>query len=216
MRLTRSLLRFMVVFGLLAAVSMALPAAAARIATESMPAIEARPTPEVIPKPRAIPTGERATAADAVPAPGRQPTSSPSQQSGAVVSRIRIPSIGVDEIIRSGIALSVIDQGVAHWVGTSAPGGDGNVVLAGHRTTHTRPFSALDRLELGDLIYLEDSGGFEVMYRVSDTFIVQPEDIWITYDFGRPMVTLFACHPRGSARQRIVVQADLVAGRRIA
>jgi sortase A len=156
------------------------------------------------------------SAAGAVPAPGRQSTSSPSQESGAVVSRIRIPSIGVDEIIRSGIALSVIDRGVAHWVGTSAPGGSGNVVLAGHRSTHTRPFNALHRLESGDLIYLEDSGGFDVMYRVSNTFIVEPEDIWITYDFGRPMLTMFACHPLGSAKQRIVVQADLVAGRRIA
>ena len=53
-------------------------------------------------------------------------------------------------------------------------------------------------------------------YRVSDTFIVAPEDIWISYDLGRPMVTMFACHPKGSARQRIVVQAELLAGRRVA
>jgi sortase A len=152
----------------------------------------------------------------AVPAASRQPTSSPSQESGVVVSHLRIPSIGVDEEIRSGISLSVINQGVAHWAGTATPGEIGNVVLAGHRTTHTRPFADLDRLEVGDLVYLEDGDGFEVMYRVSDTFIVAPEDIWISYDLGRPMVTMFACHPRGSARQRIVVQAELVAGRRVA
>jgi sortase A len=203
-------MRFMVVFGLMVVASTALPAAAIRVATESMTATEAIAAQAV------VPGAKSATAAHAVPAPSRQPTSSPSQESGAVVSHLRIPSLGVNEIVRSGIALSVIDRGVAHWVGTAAPGGDGNVVLAGHRTTHTRPFSALDRLEPGDLIYLEDGDGFEVIYRVSDTFIVQPEDIWITYDFGKPMLTMFACHPKGSARQRIVVQADLVAGRRIA
>jgi sortase A len=133
-----------------------------------------------------------------------------------VISHLRIPSIGVDEEIRSGISLSVIDQGVAHWAGTAAPGGSGNVVLAGHRSTHTRPFTDLDRLEIGDLVYLEDGDGFDVMYRVSDSFIVAPEDIWISYDFGKPMVTMFACHPKGSARQRIVVQAELVAGRLVA
>lgn len=153
---------------------------------------------------------------NAVPAPGRQPTYSPTQESGVVVSRIQIPAIGVDETVRSGISLSVIDQGVAHWSGTAPPGGDGNVVLAGHRTTHTRPFWALDRLEIGDLIYLEDGMGFDVMYKVTSTFIVTPDEIWISYDFGKPMATLFACHPRGSAERRIVVQADLVAGRRIA
>ncbi len=38
----------------------------------------------------------------------------------------------------------------------------------------------------------------------------------ITYDFDGPMVTMFACHPKGSARQRIVVTATLVANRLIA
>ncbi len=203
MRLTRLLMRFMVALGLVVVVSTALPAPAARVAAEAAPT----------PAPMAV--ADPFPAAGAVPAPGRQPTYSPIQESGVVFSQVRIPSIGVDEIIRSGISLSVIDRGVAHWVGTSQPGGSGNLVLAGHRTTHSRPFYAIDRLEPGDLIYVEDGNGFEVMYRVSDSFIVQPEDIWITYDFGKPMLTMFACHPRGSANQRIVVQADLVAGRRI-
>jgi len=153
---------------------------------------------------------------DAVPGPSRQPSFARIQQSGVIESRLRIPAIGVDEIVRSGIALSVIDRGVAHWAGTSEPGGAGNVVLAGHRTTHSRPFWGLDRLREGDLVFLEDGEGFDVMYRVTRSFVVEPDDLWISYDFGKPMVTMFACHPRGSARYRIVVQAELVAGRRIA
>ncbi|MEA3510355.1 MAG: class E sortase [Actinomycetota bacterium] len=153
---------------------------------------------------------------DAAPAASRQPSFHRTQQSGVEVSRIRIPAIDLDEIIRSGVALSVIDRGVAQWAGTSAPGGSGNVVLAGHRSTHSRPFWGLDKLNNGDLIFVEDGSGFEVMYRVSDSFIVEPDELWISYDIGRPIVTLFACHPRGSARYRLVVQADLVAGRRIA
>jgi sortase A len=153
---------------------------------------------------------------DAAPASSRQPSFARSQQSGVIESRLRIPAIGVDEVVRSGIALSVIDRGVAHWAGTSEPGGSGNVVLAGHRTTHSRPFWGLDRLHEGDLVFLEDGEGFDVMYRVTRSFVVDPDDLWISYDFGKPMVTMFACHPRGSARHRIVVQAELVAGRRIA
>jgi len=152
----------------------------------------------------------------AVPSPSRQPSYHETQRSGLVESRLRIPAIGVDEIVRSGIDMSVIDQGVAHWAGTSVPGGSGNVVLAGHRTTHSRPFWDLNRLREGDLVYLQDGTGFEVIYRVARTLIVDPDDLWISYDLGKPMVTMFACHPRGSAHNRIVVQADLVAGRRIA
>ena len=152
----------------------------------------------------------------AVPNPARQPTFHRSQSSGVEVGSLRIPAIGLDETIRSGVALSVIDRGVAHWAGTVAPGEEGNVVLAGHRTTHSAPFNDLDDLEPGDLVYVEDAHGFEVMYSVRETFVVDPGDLWITYDSDEPMLTMFACHPKGSARFRIVVTADLVAGRLIA
>ncbi len=150
-----------------------------------------------------------------LPGSGRQSAFHRSQSSGAEIGRLVIPAIGVDETIRSGVSLEVIDLGVAHWVGTSAPGGPGNAVLAGHRTTRTAPFLDLDRLRPGDLITVERLDGPPALYRVSDTFIVEPEDVWITYEFGRPMLTMFACHPKGSARFRIVVQADLIAGGRI-
>jgi sortase A len=151
-----------------------------------------------------------------LPDPARQPVFHRSQESGAVVGHLRIPAIGVDEVIRSGVAPSVIDRGVAHWAGTSIAGGGGNVVLAGHRTTHSQPFHDLDRLSPGDLVFVRDGSGFDVMYRVEDSFIVDPTAMWITYDGEDPKLTMFACHPKGSNRLRIVVTADLVAGRRIA
>lgn len=150
------------------------------------------------------------------PASSRQPTYSPHQTLGHLVGMIRVPAIGLEEEIQAGVDMSVINQGVAHWVGTAVPGSKGNVVLAGHRTTYSKPFEDLDKLAVGDLVYLTNGSGFEVLYRVSDTFIVAPTDMWITYENGKPMVTMFACHPKGSARYRIVVQAELVAGRLIA
>lgn len=146
----------------------------------------------------------------------RQPVFHRTQSSGHDLGTLRIPAIGLYETILPGVAMSVIDRGVAHWSGTARPGEYGNVVLAGHRTTKTRPFRDLDRLDNGDLIFVTDGSGFEVMHRVSDTFIVDPTDLWITYDIGASTLTMFACHPKGSERFRIVVRADLVAGRRIA
>ncbi len=152
----------------------------------------------------------------AVPGPARQPVFHRSQESGATVGTLRIPAIGLSETVRSGVSLSVIDRGVAQWAGTATAGGEGNVVLAGHRTTYSQPFRDLGELTPGDLVYLTDGRGFDVMYRVSEAFVVDPTDLWITYDRDRPTLTMFACHPKGSARFRIVVTADLVAGRRIA
>jgi len=153
----------------------------------------------------------------AMPAPeklvsnaARQPSFHRSQSSGIVLGSLRIPAIGLDETVRAGVAISVIDLGPAHWAGTALPGEEGNVVLAGHRTIKTRPFYDLDRLDPADLIYMSDGEGFEVMYTVSETIIVEPEDLWITYDRPDPTLTMFACHPKGSARYRIVVVANLV------
>ena len=153
---------------------------------------------------------------DRWPNPARQPTFHRSQLSGANLGTLRIPAIGVNEVVRSGVSLDVIDQGVAHWAGTARPGEAGNVVLAGHRSTHTRPFWALGELDVGDLIFLTDGYGFEVMYRVSESFIVDPSALWISHETGEPELTMFACHPKGSAAYRIVVSAELVSGRRIA
>lgn len=143
------------------------------------------------------------------PAGGRLPAGHPAQESGHEVGFLQITAIDLDLIVRSGVAMSVIDQGPAHWAGTSLPGGPGNVVLAGHRTTKTRPFYYLDRLEPGDAIVMGDGSSFPAVYRVTETFVVDPQDVWITYETGEPIVTLFACHPRGSARYRIVVRGAL-------
>ena len=161
-------------------------------------------------------SGAATSSDDASPNPARQNTFHRSQSAGYELGTLRIPAIDVYEVFRSGVSMSVIDQGVAHWAGTSMPGGQGNVVLAGHRTTHSRPFHDLDRLRAGDLVFLTNGDGFEVIYRVADRFVVKPTDIWITYDFDGPTVTMFACHPKGSASQRIVVTAEMVAGRLIA
>ena len=70
-----------------------------------------------------------------------------------------IPKIGVDQAVREGIEQMVIDAGPAHWPGTAAFGSWGNVVLAGHRSTHTYPFLRVAELAPGDEIILSDASG---------------------------------------------------------
>lgn len=134
----------------------------------------------------------------------------PAQRAGHAVGSIEIDAIGLDEVIREGVAQSVIDMGVAHWVGTATPGEQGNLVLAGHRTTFTRPFYDVDLLQPGDLIEVRWTGERGFAYEVTETFVVDPTAIWIVDETEQPTLTLFACHPKGSERQRIVVRAVLV------
>ena len=149
------------------------------------------------------------------PGPSRQPSNHPLQSAAWTMGELRIPSIDVTETVRLGVSPSVLNQGVGQWVGTSEPGKAGNVVLAGHRTTWSRPFYDLDDVRQGDSVYMTNGAGEEIMYQVTETLIVDPSDMWITFDRDRPTLTLFACHPKGSAEKRIVVVAELVSEHRM-
>src|SRR5690606_38362366 len=108
-----------------------------------------------------------------------------------------------------GVWLTVLNVGPGHWPGTAEPGEYGNTVIAGHRVTHTRPFRNIDQLGDGDEIIVNTSTGKHV-YKVTGSETVFPEDIWIVDQTPGFKLTLFACHPPGSARQRYVVYAELV------
>lgn len=105
--------------------------------------------------------------------------------------------------------LKELDYGPGHWNGTAEPGQVGNMVVGAHRTSHNHEFRYLDRLEPGDEIKVEDEAGNAFTYLVRETIIVQPEDVWIVNPTETPTITLFACHPLGSTKQRIVVFGDL-------
>lgn len=122
--------------------------------------------------------------------------------------RIEIPAIGVDEELGQGMTLTEIDRGPSHWPGTAEPGRLGNTVIAGHRTTYGAPFRFIDDLAVGDEIRFSTDAG-TARYRVSEVFVVNPDAVWIADQERRSTVTLFACHPEGSAIQRIVVRGVL-------
>jgi sortase A len=94
---------------------------------------------------------------------------------------------------------------------TPVPGQPGNAVISGHRTTYGRPFYDLDQLVLGDRIEVETAIGISV-YEVKVIEIVLPTDVYVTEPLPGAWLTLTTCHPRFSAAERLVVQAELVAG----
>lgn len=126
-----------------------------------------------------------------------------------VMGRIRIPKIGLDTELRDQITQESIDLGPSHWPGTAAPGGFGNAVIAGHRNSHSAPFHDVGNLAPGDTIDLVDAGGQVFHYVVSETFVVTPDAVWITEQTPGRTLTLFTCHPLGSAAQRLVIRAAL-------
>lgn len=138
---------------------------------------------------------------------------------GDPLTRIEIPAIGVDTIVVQGTSLRALAAGAGHYPSTPLPGEKGNVGIAGHRTTHGRPFNKIDFLKPGDLVVLTTPiGRFTYTVRPpAGPALAAGKAAWITTPFDwsvvapseQSLLTMTACHPKGSARQRIVVRAEL-------
>lgn len=130
---------------------------------------------------------------------------------GDALTRLIIPKTGVDVVVVEGTSPSALRAGAGHYVATPLPGEEGNVAIAGHRTTYGRPFHDNDKLRKGDVIILETPIGRHVYRMVRDPYVVDKAD-WtpIRNTPGRRTLTLTTCHPKGSAAQRLIVKAELV------
>lgn len=129
---------------------------------------------------------------------------------GDSLTRIKIPEIGVDTVVVEGTTASALRAGAGHYPSTPLPCEVGNVAIAGHRTTYGRPFHDLDKLGPGDRVTLETPIG-TCTYEVERIWVTDPTDVGVvanTPDQAR--LTLTTCHPKGSARQRLILGATMV------
>lgn len=130
---------------------------------------------------------------------------------GEELAFLRIPKIGVDEVLFEGVDRETLKSGPGHMEGTPLPGQPGNSVISGHRTTYGSPFFDFDLLETGDRLTIETSIG-EHVYEIREIIIVSPTDVWVTDDRPGGWLTLTTCNPKFSARERLIVFAEMVAG----
>ena len=173
---------------------MSAPVTAGVASTPVRAVIGATPTTTVAPPPPPAPS---APAAPRAPRPARVP------KQLQAMGRLIIPRLGLDTTVWEGFALDVIDHGPGHLPESALPGRIGNVVIAGHRVTHSKPFRHLDTLQPGDTATFEVPSG-TYTYSFVGHEIVDPEATHITHQQAEYKATLFACHPPGSARYRIV------------
>ena len=132
---------------------------------------------------------------------------------GDPVGTLVIPEIGVDQVIVEGVGSAQLAFGPGHYPGTPLPGQRGNAGIAGHRTTHGRPFYDLNALVAGDPITVTTLQG-TFHYLVIRSEVVAPTDLTVLVHSAAPELTLTTCTPRYSAAQRLVVVARLVSSPR--
>ena len=137
----------------------------------------------------------------------------PPPPSGESVATLRIPKIGVDKTIVQGVGLGDLRKAPGHYPETPLPGEQGNAAIAGHRTTYGAPFNRLDELAAGDEILVTTLKG-SFTYTVAGIKVVKPNQVEVLNPTPTPTLTLTTCNPRYSAKERLVVVANLAPGQK--
>ena len=154
---------------------------------------------------------------------------------GSTVAVLHVPRLGAEyrRVVVEGTGQTQPAQGPGHYVGTAMPGRPGNFALAGHRVGDGSPFLDLDRLRPGDPVVVETPDAW-FTYRVlgdarTGDFagdpsgipgrrVVAPTDVEVVSPTPGEApdapatgayLTLTTCHPKDSARQRLIVHAVL-------
>jgi sortase A len=131
------------------------------------------------------------------------------EKTGGPIARIRIPKIGVDSVVVAGVDREDLRNGPGLMPGTAFPGTPGNTFIAGHRTTYGAEFNRIDELTPGDVIIVTTPVG-KRRYKVRSSQIVTPKMYEVALPTEDNRLTLSTCTPKFSAKERLIVVADLV------
>ncbi|MCR5330478.1 MAG: class D sortase [Lachnospiraceae bacterium] len=121
---------------------------------------------------------------------------------------ITIDKIDIVYAVVEGTEDNNIFYAIGHFPASVGIGQEGNCALAGHSGgTNGKFFKDLYKLEKGDPVLMTDLEGYEYTYNVEDVFIVNPEDVYVVKDLGKPgkFLTMVTCTSHGD--KRLIVRA---------
>lgn len=128
-----------------------------------------------------------------------------------VVGVLRIPAIELEQPVLKGATERNLNLSVATIEPTGTPGAEGNFAIAGHNSrTYGRHFNRLEELKNGDELFV-DTGTGSYTYKVTDTYVVEAEDVWVLGDtIDGAEITLITCHYSKEGKvQRFIVKGIL-------
>lgn len=125
---------------------------------------------------------------------------------------ISIPNILIEGRIFQGTDAYTMDKGFWHFPSSTYPGHKGNFVVIGHRFMNIPPakdtFYNLDKVNIGDEVKVKHNEG-EYTYIVTETKIVEANDVSVVKESDDYRLTLITCTPLWTSEKRLVVIAKL-------
>jgi len=105
-----------------------------------------------------------------------------------------------------------LKDGVAHFEGTSLPGGKENIFIFGHssaeiKSDYDKVFAKLNDLEKNDEIIILYEGK-QYKYKIKNKDIVEATDISVLEKGKKEVLTLMTCWPIGTKDKRLIIRAE--------
>jgi sortase A len=151
-------------------------------------------------------------------APTADPGVDQTPPTGDAFAIVYVPRWGSDYAVPvvEGTGTEELKEGIGHYPDTAMPGEVGNFAIAGHRVTYGKPFNRVAELQDGDAVVVATATQW-FTYRVRSHEIVSPRQVSVIAPVPdqpgqtptQAWLTMTACHPMHSARQRYVVHALL-------
>lgn len=108
------------------------------------------------------------------------------------VARLRVPDLGVDEIVLAGASGRTLAFGPGHLDQTAMPGEAGHSVISGHRDTH---FAFLADLAPDMKLEVQRTDGSWRSYQVQDSAVIDSRTARLSLAADEPALTLVTCWP---------------------
>lgn len=118
--------------------------------------------------------------------------------------------------VLESVELPDLARGIGHYPQSQMPGKLGNFAVAAHRATNGEPFRDIDRLQVGDKVFVETRNAwFE--YTLQRDRIVSPQATWVidpvpgspSADPTQRLITLTTCNPRWASTSRWIWWGEL-------
>jgi sortase A len=126
---------------------------------------------------------------------------------GSRYERTVAEGVDMEKVLNSQVT------GIGHYSDTALLGQIGNFAVAGHRTTYGAPLGDVDKLRIGDRIYVETEEGWYV-YRFRNIEYVYPTEVTVLNPVPQLQIeakdrilTMTTCHPKLSAAERLIAYA---------
>lgn len=125
----------------------------------------------------------------------------------SIIGLIEIPKINISYPILSNSNEDLLKISVCRFSGP-LPNRVGNMCIAGHNYNNTLMFSKLNKLNIGDSIYISDLNNIKLEYVIYNKFRVKQNNLNCTENTNDVEITLITCNENNNS-ERIVIKAKV-------